>query len=127
MPKHDHHQSPWSTVLTFSIPSRTVHPFRIHTSDPTISDGGMTTSGLKGQIGAVKQAKGKATIGCYSAFVACALKEEITVTKEDLKYIEVPNRSKFESAIKEHRAAANGNPVSRELLNNLAALLQHIP
>lgn len=127
MPKHNHHPSPWKPILTFDIPGRTAQPFRVHAENISITDGGISRGGLKDQISAVLATRGKATIMCCHTFVKLILKERLTLTAEHMKRIGIHNKSKLEEAIKTHRAAANGRPSDRQRLDDLAALLQHLP
>ncbi|GEM_PF-5139935 len=124
--KHHHIASTWSTVLTFNVPKRTVIPFRVQPTG-NATDGGISPGGLKDQIEILKRINGaKATIECYSTFVACALKEGFAFTPEDSSVITVTNTGKLTKAIDDHRSQVNGNPAYRENLEQLNASLQHL-
>ena len=124
--KHHHLASPWSTVLTFDHPQRSVLPFRVHNANHNSTDGGLAPGGLTAQIEALLHAGGRATIECYRTFVACALREGFSFNEAHKGHINIRNRGKFDAAIAEHRPAVNSSPVLRDRLNSLSESLRRV-
>lgn len=127
MPKHDHRSgSPWNEVLSFSLPNRHVQPFRVHKTNRSTTDGGITRGGLVSQIDALKQKGGTATISCYTAFVSCAIHEGFSFTTHDLRVVTITNPGKLTKAIDDHRSMVNSNPTLRENLSRLFESVKHL-